>query len=209
MRIVVTATGMMVVKLVDVVVIHVPAPRRVESIVRRVVPPIVGRMPSHPSRSPEPVVDDGTVEIDRFDDVVVAIEVRVTDHLDGDRPVLFALHVDGSHVLIDVLCQHGLQDNQAVLALAYLNDAQIIHIAVTVQVEVVQMAFFRIEFLFELLEVIHFAEQSGYGTEVEALGDVLTGRGDGDCLIGADRGECEGQHCRQRKEKDSCFHGSY
>ena len=44
--------------------------------------------------------------------------------------------------MVDVLCQNGLQDNQAVLAFTDLDDAEIVHIAVAVQVKVVQMAFF-------------------------------------------------------------------
>lgn len=207
--VVITATGVMVVKIVDMVVIHVPVPRGIKGIVRRVIAPVVGRMPSHPRRSPEPVVDDGAVEIDRLNDVVLAVQVRVAYHLDGNCSVLLALHIDGSHVLIDILCQHRLQYNQAVLALAHFDDAQIIHVSVTVEVEVVQMAFFGIEFLLKLLKVVHFSEQGGYCTEVEVLGNVLTGRGNGNRFIGASRSKCKGQHCCQRKENDSCFHSSY
>lgn len=99
-------------------------------------------MPCYPHWSPEPVIYDGTIEIDGFDDVVFSIQVRVTYHLNRHRVVLLAFHIDGGHVLVDVLCQNGLQDNQAVLAFTDLDDAEIVHIAVAVQVKVVQMAFF-------------------------------------------------------------------
>ena len=102
MRIVVTATGMMVVKGIDMVVIHIPPPRSIKRIVRRVITPVVRRVPCHPSRTPEPVVDNRTVQINRFNNIVLTINVSITYHLHGDRLVLFALHINGCHVLVNI-----------------------------------------------------------------------------------------------------------
>lgn len=184
-RIVVTATGMVVMESIDMVVIHIPTPRGIERIVRRIVAPVVGRMPSYPSRSPKPVIDNRAIEIHRLDDIVLAIYIRIAHYLYGHGLILFALHIDGSHVLINVFCQHGLQHNQAVLPFAHLNDAKVVHIAIAVQVKVIQVAFLRIKFLLKLLKVIHFAEQSRYGTKVEALRDVLISSRNGNRLIGS------------------------
>lgn len=189
MRIVVTATGVMVMEVIDVMVIYIPVPRGIERVVGRIVPPVVRRMPCYPSRSPKPVVYNGTIQINRFDDVVLAVQVRVTHYLHRDGLILLALYIDGCHVLIDVLCQHSLKDNETVLAFADLNHAEIIHIPVAVKVKVVKMALLRIEFFFELLKVVHFSEQSSYGTKVEALRDVLIGCRNGNRFIGTRRGK--------------------
>ena len=185
MRIVVTATGMMVVKGIDMVVIYIPPPRSIKRIVRRVIAPVVRRVPCYPSRTPEPVVDNGTVQINRFNNIVLTINVSITYHLHGDRLVLFALHINGCHVLVNIFRQHCLKNDKAVLSLAHFYDADIVHIAVAVKVKVIQVAFLRIKFLLKLFEVVHFTKQSCYGTKVEALRNVLIGRRNSYCLIGA------------------------
>jgi len=180
----VTATRVVMVEFVYVMIIYIPVPRSVEGIDRRIVAPIVRRVPCHPSRSPEPVVDDGAIEIDGFDNVVFAVEVGVADHLHGNCLVLFALNIDGSHILIYVFSKNGLEHYKSVFSFTYFDNTQIVNISVTIEVKVVQVSFLGVEFFFKLFEVVHFAKQSSYGTKVEALGDVLIGSRNSNCLVG-------------------------
>ena len=175
MRIMETAAGMMVVESVHVVVVVMPNPRRVADIPARVIAPIIRRVPANPCRSPEPVVNDRAIDIYRLNHIVGAINILVTYNLHGNSLILVLLHIDGCYILINVLCKHRLQHNEAVLPLAYLHNTQIVHKSVAVKVEVVEMAFLGIEFFFKLLKVVHFAEQRCHRLEVKVLGNVGVG----------------------------------
>ena len=170
-----TATGVMVVISVDMVVVVMPEPRIIARVPARVIAPIIRRVPANPRRSPEPVINDRAIDIYRFNDIVGAIDILVTYDLHGHCPVSLPLHVDGGDILINILCKHSLQDDKAVLPLAYFDHAQIVHHAVAVEVEVVEMALLGIEFFFKLLKIVHFAEQRSHSLEVEVFGYVGVG----------------------------------
>lgn len=167
-----TAIGVVVMEGANVVVVVGPVPWGMIGVPSRVELPVVGGVPTDPSRSPEPVIDDRTIDIYGFDDVVGSIEVFIAHHLYGDGGVRGFFHVDGGDILVDILGEDGLQDNQAVIPFANLHNAQVIDNAVAVEVKVIQVSFFGVEFFFKLFEVAYFAEQGGNGFEVEVLRNI-------------------------------------
>ena len=63
----------------------VPIEERIDAVVwtppTRPISPIIRRMPADPCRSPEPIVDQWSINIDWFDDVVCAIDTVSYTHL--------------------------------------------------------------------------------------------------------------------------------
>ena len=88
-----------------------------------VVAPIVWRVPAYPRRSPEPIVDQWTIDIHRLDDIVLTVDILITNDLYGDLVVLVLLHKDRSHVLVDILRQNGLYHHQVAVTVGCLNYA--------------------------------------------------------------------------------------
>jgi hypothetical protein len=82
-----------------------------------IVSPIVWRMPTYPRRPPEPIVDHWTIDIYRLDDIVLAIDILVTHYLYGDLILLVFLHKDRRHILVNILCQDGLNHHQVAVVI--------------------------------------------------------------------------------------------
>lgn len=82
-----------------------------------IISPIVWRMPTYPRRPPEPIVDHWTIDIYRLDDIVLTIDILITNHLHGDLILLVFLHKDRSHILVDILCQDGLDNHQVAVVI--------------------------------------------------------------------------------------------
>lgn len=134
------------------------------------VVPVVRRVPAYPVGTPEPIVDVGAIDIDGLDDVVGAIDVLVADDLHCNALCLWVfLHIDRGYVLIDVLCQHGLDDNEVAAAVGSLDDTEVVHLSVAVEVEVGEGRVGVVEHLFELFEVFGLPEQRSHRLQVEVL----------------------------------------
>ena len=73
-----------------------------------IVIPVVWRMPCYPTRSPEPIVYQWTIQIYGLDDIVRTIDILVAYHLDGHGFLLVLINEDRRHILIDILGQYGL-----------------------------------------------------------------------------------------------------
>lgn len=82
-----------------------------------IVSPIVWRMPTYPRGAPEPIVDHWTIDIYRLDDIVLTIDILITNHLYGDLILLVFLHKNRSHILVDILCQDGLDNHQVAVVI--------------------------------------------------------------------------------------------
>jgi hypothetical protein len=86
----------------------VPIDERIHAIVwmppSRPIAPIIRRMPADPCRSPEPIVDQWSIDIDWFDDVVCAIDILVANYLYGNLVVVVFLYKDRRNILVDILC---------------------------------------------------------------------------------------------------------
>lgn len=168
--------------------------------VRRVVAPVVGRVPRVPGGAPEPVVDNRAVDIHGLDDIVLTIYILVTDNLDGHLILCILLDIDSRNVLEDILGQYGLEDDHALATLAYLDDADIVDLAVAIEVEVAEGLIGLVELGLKLLEVGSLGKEVSYDLEVKHLADVLTVGSDGDGLVcPSGGGECKKEHKRHKE----------
>lgn len=86
----------------------------------RVITPVPRTMPCVPCVAPEPVVDNRTVDINRFDDIVRTIYVLVTYHLNAYFVLLVFLYIDRGNVLIDIFGENSLQYDQTLVSFACL-----------------------------------------------------------------------------------------
>jgi hypothetical protein len=100
-----------------------------------IIAPIPRRAPCVPITSPEPIIDNRSVNIHRFDDVVGTIYILVTYHLNGNLVGRFIfLHVDRSYILVDVFRQDSLQNDQTFVSCTGLYNSEVVYFAVTVEV---------------------------------------------------------------------------
>lgn len=169
------------------------------------VVPIVRRVPTYPVGTPEPIIDVGAIDIDGLDDVVGAIDVLVTDDLHCNALCLRVfLYIDRSNILIDVLCQHGLDDHEVACVVGSLDDTEVVHLSVAVEVEVGEGRVGVVEHLFELFEVFGLPEQRSHRLQVEVLRYIRGSGSDRDGLVGASpKG---GEQKPDRKKEHSGFH---
>jgi hypothetical protein len=113
---------MMMVMMESVAVMPVPVmcPAVVHVPPTRVITPVPRTMPCVPCVAPEPVVDNRTVDINRFDDIVRTIYVLVTYHLNAYFVLLVFLYIDRGNVLIDIFGENSLQYDQTLVSFACL-----------------------------------------------------------------------------------------
>ena len=148
-----------------------------------IITPIPRRMPCVPSVTPEPVVYYRTIDINRLYDIVRTIYVLIAYYLNRHLVFLVLLHIYRCNVLVDILCQHGLQNDQTLAAFTGLYHAQIIHLPVSVEIEVTESTVRIIEHRLELLQVLSLCEQFSYHLQVQSFGYVRTVGGNGYRLI--------------------------
>ncbi len=131
-------------------------------------------MPCVPCVAPEPVVYYRTVNEYRFDDVGLAVNVFIAYYLNAYLVFLVFLNVDRRNVLIDIFRQNSLQNDQSLVALARLYNAQIVYLTVPIQVEVAECAIRVVEHRLELFQVLSLCKKLSYNLQVQAFGDVRT-----------------------------------
>ena len=88
-----------------------------------VISPIPRTVPSVPCIAPEPIVDNRSVDIHRFDDIVGAVNILVTYYLNAYLVLLVFLNVYRGDILIDIFGENSLQYDQALVSFACLNYA--------------------------------------------------------------------------------------
>ena len=120
------------------------------------------------------------MEVYGFNYVVCAVDVLVTNDLNNRLTSLVFFDHNGGNILVDVLCQYGLNNHEPLVALACFYHAEVVNLSVAVEVEVVDAAVVVVERTLELLEVGRLAEYSRYGFQVEVLTDVLALCANGD-----------------------------
>ena len=168
------AVVMVVMVCVAVVPVHVPCYAVVMIPPAGVIAPIPRRIPCVPCGRPKPIVDNRTVDIYGFDDVVRAVDIFVTYHLRSDLTcALVFLYIYGCHILEYILCQHGLDNHKVFVAGRGLHYAEVIHYSVTVQIQVGESGVGVVEECFELLHVLDCAEQCSHRFQIERLAYVL------------------------------------
>lgn len=114
----------------------------------------------------------------RLNDVVSAIDIRITDHLYVRRSVeaRAAFDYESGHILEDVLCQHSLNHIKVVVAVHCLHHAKIIHIAIPVQVEVGNHVLIRVEDRLKLFYGIRLSKSCSYGLKIQIKTDIGSNR---------------------------------
>lgn len=100
------------------------------------IPPVVRGVPAYPRWTPEPIINQWSVDIHWFDDIVGTIDILVAYHLYGDLVISILLDEDRGHILIDILSQYGLDDHEVAVVIGSLDDAQIVHFSIAIEVEV-------------------------------------------------------------------------
>jgi hypothetical protein len=163
----------------------------------RIITPIPRTVPSVPCVAPEPIVDQGPINIYGFYDVVRTIYILVANYLNGNLILLIFLHVYRGYVLEDILCQNRLQNDESLVTLTRFHNADVIHLSVTVQVQVTERTVRVVEHRLELFQVFSICEQFSYHLQIESFRDVRTLGGDRDCLLCPQR--CTHQHQRHQK----------
>lgn len=136
---------------------------------RGIVAPIPRRGVSVPIGTPEPVVDDGLVDIHGLDDIVGAVDILIPDDLDGNLVRLVLLNIYRCHILVDVFRQDSLQDDKAFLAFSHFHHADIVNLAVAVQVEVAERRVGVVEQGLKLLKVFGLCKKFRYYLQVKPL----------------------------------------
>ena len=89
----------------------------------RVVTPVPRTMPCVPCVAPEPIVYYRTIDIYRFDDIIGAVYVLVTYHLNAYLVILVLLYIDRGYILIDIFGKNSLQYDQALVSFTCLDYA--------------------------------------------------------------------------------------
>lgn len=135
----------------------------------RVVTPVPRTMPCVPIGTPEPIVYDRTVNVNRLDDVVGAVNILVAYYLNSHLVFLVFLNVDRGYVLENILGKYSLQNDEAFVAFACLYYTQVIHLAIPVEVEVTEGAVGVVEHRLELLQVLSLCEQFSYNLQVQSF----------------------------------------
>ena len=148
-----------------------------------VISPIPRTMPCVPCVAPEPIVDIRSIQIYRFDYIVGAVDILIADDLNRDFVLIVFLYIDRGYVLVDVFRQNGLQYDQSFLSLACLYYAQVIYLAVSVQIQVAESAIRVVEHRLELLQVFSFCKKLSYNLQIQSLGDVRTVGRNGDRFV--------------------------
>lgn len=163
----------------------------------RPITPVPRTVPSVPCVAPEPIVDQGPIDIYGFYDVVRTIYILVADYLNGNLILLIFLYVYRGYILEDILCQHRLQNDESLVTLTRFHNADVIHLSVTVQVQVTERTVRVVEHRLELFQVFSICEQFSYHLQIESFRDVRTLGGDRDRLLCPQR--CTHQHQRHQK----------
>jgi len=152
----VTERAPVVMMMVSVAVMPVPVvrPAGVPTPPTRPVIPVPGAMPCVPGIAPKPVVYQRTIDINGFYYVVGTVNVLIAYYLNTHLLICIFLYVDRSYILVDIFGENGLQYDQALAAFARLHYAQIVHLTVTIQVEVAERAVWVVEHRLELFQVL-------------------------------------------------------
>lgn len=159
---------------VDIVDIDIYGTRMPVTPVRRVVTPVVGRIPSVVAGTPEEREDGRGINIYRFDDVVRTVEIRIADNLHVSSAVVFLFYHDSSHILEDVAVEDSLNNYEVSFSFTGFDYSQVIHLSVLIHIQVVDAVVVVVESSFEFLQVAGVGKQIGNSPQIEVVTDVVT-----------------------------------
>ena len=122
------------------------------------VTPVPGRVPCNPCVTPEPIVDYRTINVYGLYDIVGSINVLIANYLYRDLILLVLFNIYRGYILIDILCQYGLKNDEALVAFSGLNYAQIIYLPIAIEIKVTERTIRIVEHRLELLQVLSLCE---------------------------------------------------
>ena len=101
----------------------------------RPIIPIERRMPCYPRWSPKPIVNHRTIYVYGLNNVISTIYIFITYHLHCYRLRLWVfLYKNRSYILINILCQHRLDNHQVAILVCCFYNTQIVYIAISIKV---------------------------------------------------------------------------
>ena len=154
---------------IAVVPVAIPSPAVTHIPPTGIISPIPRRSPCIPCGSPEPIVDNRTIYINRLDDIVGSIDILVADNLYGNLVRLIFGNIDRCDILIDILRQDSLEDYQSIVAFTRFHNAEVINMSVTIEVEVAERAIRIVELHLELLQVFSFRKKLSYHLQIQSF----------------------------------------
>jgi len=131
-------------------------------------------VPSEVARTPEERKDRRSVHVNRFDDVIRTINIRIAYHLDIMSFVISLFYHNGSHILIHVISDNGLQHYQVGVTFCAFYYAKVIYLTVSIQIEIVDPCIIIVNPLFEFFQISRVCKNIGYSSQVEIIADVGT-----------------------------------
>lgn len=113
--------------------------------------PVVGRGPYGIAVVAEGSENRRSLHKHGLNDIGGAVDIRFADNLAVVGAAVAGFHRKGGNVLEHVVGKHGLNDEHVVVAAHHFHDAQVVHEAVTVEVEVGNHVTRRVENHLKLL----------------------------------------------------------
>ena len=136
------------------------------------IAPIIWRVPAYPRCSPEPIINQWSIDIHWFDDIIGTIDILIAHHLYGDLVIGILLYEDRGHILVNILSQYSLNNHEVAVIIGSLNDAQIVHFSIAIEVEVGECRIRIIELLLKLLQVFGLSKEGCNRLKIEVFGYV-------------------------------------
>lgn len=178
-----SAATMMMMECIAVMPIPIVCPTTMTVPPAGIISPVPRAVPCVPSIAPEPIVYNGPIDKYRFYYVVCTIDIFITDDLYFYLVFCIFLHVYGGYILEYVLREDSLQYDESLVPLTCLYYAQVVHLSVSIEIQVTECAVRVVKHRLELFQVLSLCEQFSYNLQIESFRDVRTLSGDRYCLI--------------------------
>lgn len=177
------------------------------TVIGRIMVPVPRRRPRTIFLHQEMAEDLRRHNISRFNNIVRTVDIRSTDNLNIGLGNGRHLCYHGSHILIDISRQYGLNKEHVCITVHGLQHTQIIYITVTVQIQVRQHVIRVIQQRLKLLYSSGLRKSSTYRLQVQIQRYIRTDGGYLCRRYGAHLGSCN--RCRVIRRSISRSSGSH
>ncbi len=143
------------------------------------------------------------IVVDRFDDVIPAVEVFVANQLNGHGTIVITFNGEDGHILVFAVIEGHPQHDVVDLAIGVVGDGDVVNQSVPIQVEVVDSGVLAVQVTFKLFQGFRFLEEIHDGIQVK----VISGQPEVFrlSLLSSVSGSCRGDD-RQEQCSDYSFH---
>lgn len=135
-------------------------------VIRREIAIVIRRRPDGVVSTTEHIPHRRTLNEYRTNNVVIAVQIAITDHLYIQR-VCLAFSYQSSYILKYPRCEASLNEESVVITAMGLNNTQIVNPSVAVEVEVVNHVTARVEELLKLFDRTTICERCCYRIEIQ------------------------------------------